>query len=310
MSGVGMNPEAEVRDADCLSRPSHVRELLAALGVHPAKALGQNFLTDRNVLDLMMRAAGVGRSDRVLEVGPGLGTLTERLLAAADTVTAVEMDARLFAHLRDRFAAEPRLRLLHADMLDLNADEMLSAADRVVANLPYAAGTRILMGLAVASRAPRSFTVTLQREVARRLAAGPRSREYGLISVWAQSRYAVKIVRSVPAGCFWPQPEVTSCIVDMRMRDDALRDAAAMRALCRWTRAAFRHRRKQLISALIRPPGAGGGRAAVLDALRAAGVDARARAEDLTTSQWTALARELEARDPGANVAEMQYGGE
>ncbi len=282
------------------SLPGQTREWLKTLGVRPSKALGQNFLVDRNILDILMRTAEPDPHDAVLEAGPGLGTLTERLLAAYGAVTAVEKDARLAAFLNERYADEGRLCLLQGDMLAMDTDALLAGESagspcltRVVSNLPYAAGTRMLVNLVLSRAAPRSVTVTLQREVAQRLVAPPGSREYGTVSVWVRIRYDARIVKHVPPACFWPKPDVVSSIVDLRMREEGARDMATIRRVRELSKRAFQQRRKQVIVALCRNDGKRLERDRYAAALRYAGAKDADRAENLAPEQWVALARAL-----------------
>lgn len=276
-----------------LTSPTAVRSLLEELGLEPSRALGQNFLIDRNILDILVEAAEPLAGQTVLEIGPGLGVLTEALLARAARVTAVEKDRRLYEFLRQRHAAEPRLTLIHSDFLDLDARE--AAADGtapVVSNLPYGAGSRILVELARLPMPPPRIVVTVQEEVAARLAAEAGQPERGLLGVWAQWAYSVEPIKRISPNCFWPRPEVTSTIVRLERRDAADMDAPERPQFYALTRLAFSHRRKQLATIFRREPDGGVEEAT----LRAADVDPRARPENLTVAEWRRLARTVLAR--------------
>jgi 16S rRNA (adenine1518-N6/adenine1519-N6)-dimethyltransferase len=275
-----------------LTSPVRVRQLLDELGMRPSRALGQNFLIDRNVLDILLEAADLCASDAVLEVGPGLGVVTDALLSRAGRVVAIEKDIRLCGHLAQRFAGNARFQLRCGDAVDLVLPELEHRdITRFVSNLPYSAGSRILVNISLAGSIP-IMVVTVQQEVADRLAAGPATPDYGLLSVWMQLDYDVEIVKRVRPTCFWPQPEVNSAIVRLCRRPDREDDSVETRRLFRWvTRRAFTHRRKQLAVAL-------GDTAATRGLIRSRlleplGLDPKARAETVDVSGWWAIARAL-----------------
>ena len=233
-------------------------------------------------------------SPEVLEIGPGLGVLTEELLARGCRVTAVEKDPVLAARLADALGNPPSLTVVAADALDWIAKAKSSSLpllhsspspllhfptsplfSHMVSNLPYQAGTRILLEL-VKTRALPALTVLVQSEVAERLAAGPGSKARGLAGVWAQLDYDVRIVRKVSASCFWPRPEVGSSVVrlDRHGRNDALPEETR-KVFFRLTKRAFEHRRKQLGSVFRGV------------------IESTARAEELANDDWVALAGSL-----------------
>lgn len=273
-------------------RPTVVRQLLDELGLRPRKALGQNFLIDRNILGHLLDAAAIGPGDTVLEVGPGLGAVTASLATLARRVVAVEKDSGLYAWLCRRFAGVPNVRLVHADALELRLDalewpgEGPVRPDRVVSNLPYGAGSRILVELARAAQPPERVVVTVQREVADRLAAAPGGGDYGLLSLYVQRAFRVERVRTVGPRCFHPVPEVDSAIVRLQ----SLGAPPAAEAFYALSRQAFGQRRKQLARSLATPERAPD---AVRAALASVAAAPTARAEDLSVAQWDALARAL-----------------
>jgi 16S rRNA (adenine1518-N6/adenine1519-N6)-dimethyltransferase len=275
-----------------LTSPSQVKAWCIDNGFHPNRTLGQNFLIDRNILDGIVEASGVRPGQRVLEIGPGLGVLTEAMLACGTQVTAIEKDSRLAARLAGALGNPPALRVMEADALELDLDTLLAEGfDVCVSNLPYSVGTRILIDLALHPLAPQSFTVLVQTEVAERLAAEPGCAARGQAGVWLQLDYAVTVVRAVKASCFWPRPEVGSSVVRLDRHACALGPGERT-----WffdlSRYAFMHRRKQLGAALRKAPEPLVRCDAALDLLfAAAGVDPLARAEQLTNGQWQALAR-------------------
>jgi len=279
-----------------LTSPSQVKSWCIENGFHPSRALGQNFLIDRNVLEAIVAAARVEAGCRVLEIGPGLGVLTEALLHAGASVTAVEKDARLAARLVEAFGC-PALRVVVADALEVSLDDLFTPPfDCCVSNLPYSVGTRILLDIARHPSAPRSLTVLVQTEVAARFAAHAGDAERGQAGVWLQLDYDVTIVRAVKASCFWPRPEVGSTLVRLDRRPCPL--AAAERRMFEvLTRHAFMHRRKQMRAVLRNAPAPIGRDDEELARIFAAvGVDAHDRPEMLSNAQWVALTGELAQR--------------
>ena len=284
-----------------LTSPSQVRRLLESLGVRPSKSLGQNFLIDRNILDILLRSADISPDDQVLEVGPGLGVVTERLATMAQRVVAVEKDHRLYAYLCRRFAGAGNIALISGDMLEIGAADLLSSGlNKVVSNLPYSVGTRILVDLLQAAHAPAVVVATVQREVAERLAAPPGGRAYGLLSVWVQVDYGVETVKHISGTCFWPRPEVSSTIVRLLRRRISGCPQVDRKAFYDLTRHAFSTRRKQIGTILQTLRRAGGeGRTAAAADLARIGIDPKARPENLSVDDWLRLT-EWVCGSPGA----------
>ena len=234
-----------------LTSPSQVKAWCIEHDFHPNKTLGQNFLIDRNALEAIVDAGlpkDAGEGTRILEIGPGMGVLTEEMLRRGCQVTAVEKDPVLAGRLAESLGNPPNLTVVSADALDWIADPQSPASPfaAMVSNLPYQAGTRILLELVQRRELP-SMTVLVQTEVAERLAAKEGSKTRGLAGVWAQLDYDVKIVRKVAASCFWPRPAVGSTVVTLTRHDRniALSDEER-RLFHRLTKQAFEHRRKQL----------------------------------------------------------------
>ena len=317
-----------------LTSLSQVKDWCIRNGFHPNRVLGQNFLIDRNVLDAILdaalgglRVAGCGLSGNhqlpttnyqlptVLEIGPGLGVLTEGLLSRGCAVTAIEKDPVLADRLAAALGHPENLTVLKGDALDYIKQGQCDGFPAMVSNLPYQAGTRILIELVerVGTDAatgkmpvvpvydgltpkpsttnyqlptsPETIVVLLQTEVAERLAAKEGSKTRGLSGVRVQFDYDVQIVRKVSASCFWPRPEIGSTVVKLvrHHRNDAV--GAEVRALFRrLTKQAFEHRRKQLGS--------------IFKGL----IESTARAEELSNEDWLALSRSLVAAGEGDTV--------
>ena len=272
-----------------------LREVIAAYGLSAKKSLGQNFLLDLNLTRRIARAAGPLEDATIYEVGPGPGGLTRALLAeGAAKVVAVERDARCLPALREIAEAYPgRLEIVEADALTLDEFQLFGHSPvRVAANLPYNIGTALLVKWLTCETWPpfwRSLTLMFQREVAERIVARPGTDAYGRLSVLAQWRAQAKILFDVSPRAFTPPPKVTSAV--LRVEPFAEPVAPARLAdLEKVTQAAFGQRRKMLRQSLksLEPD--------TEDFIRAAGLDPTARAEQLSTADFAALARQLRAR--------------
>ena len=268
-----------------LTSPSQVKAWCIENGFHPNRTLGQNFLIDRNALDAILDAARLDDSSRVLEIGPGLGVLTEGLLRRGHAVTAIEKDPVLADRLAEALGMPPGLTVMKGDALDFVKEGVCDGFLALVSNLPYQAGTRILLEIAQRIPAiPETVVVLVQTEVAERLAAGPGSKTRGLAGVWMQLDYDVMPVREVKASCFWPRPEIGSTVVRMTRhhRNDGL--SPAVRAMLKkLSKQAFEHRRKQLGS------------------IFKGVVESSARAEELSNEDWLVLAEALASAAPAAD---------
>ncbi len=272
--------------------PAEIRDLAAMLGVQPTKKLGQNFVHDANTVRRIVRVAGVEPGESVLEVGPGLGSLTLGLLESGARVTAIEIDRRLAAELPATVEAlQPgaALTVLTADALRIT--ELPDPPDRLVANLPYNVSVPVLLHLLVGFPGIRSALVMVQAEVGERLAAGPGSRVYGSPSAKAAWFGAVTLAGTVGRQVFWPVPNVDSVLVAVVRREPpgAPSGTEAERlATFALVDAAFGQRRKMLRQALA---GVFGGSAAASAVIEEAGLDPTARGEQLSIADFLAIAR-------------------
>jgi 16S rRNA (adenine1518-N6/adenine1519-N6)-dimethyltransferase len=270
------------------------RRALAAAGIRPRKRWGQHFLCDPGVARHIAETAEFGPRSVVLEIGPGLGALSDELVARAGRVYLVEIDRTLAARLAERYAGDPRVRVLEGDVLEVPLAELVpERGATVVANLPYGIASPILFRLLdLRAHFPRAVLM-LQREMAHRLAARPGTRDYGVASVLVQAFAEVRIAFRVSRRSFLPVPEVDSAVIDVRWspapRVD-VDDVAAFRAV---VRAAFGQRRKMLRNALGALAAARGLTAE--EACARAGVDPATRAERLDLAAFARLARALGA---------------
>ena len=273
--------------------PRALRDVLRRHGVRAATSLGQRFLVDRAVLSAIVDASDLSADDDVLEVGPGPGVLTAALAARVRSVTAVEVDPRMVALLEETLAEHKNVRVVQADALKVDLLGLAARRlTRIVANLPYQITTPLLERFLADARRPSLVVVLVQQEVARRIAATPRdARERGYLSVFVQSFAEPRIVRRVPARAFRPAPRVDSAIVALRTRPQPAFAPLAQEPFLRLVSDAFRHRRKQLRSALGHEAGLDRERAT--DVLHRSGIAPERRPETLSLEEWVALARAI-----------------
>lgn len=267
-----------------------MRRTLAERNLQLTKSLGQNFLHDQNQLRRIIDAAEVNNTDRVLEIGPGLGPLTELLLARAGHVLAIEKDRRLYEILNERFSQAANLELLRADALDHVKQNRHWKGWKLVANLPYSVASPILVELAEAHEPPARLTATLQIEVAQRIDAATGSEHYGLLGLLLRLRYESLGWFKIPASCFFPSPEVDSACIVLARRVTPLLAAAREPAFRRIVKRGFSQRRKMMFKLLKQDwP-----EAALQRAFPAIGLPATVRAEAVSLEQFAALAELLD----------------
>ncbi len=277
--------------------PREVRALAAEHGVRPTKRWGQNFVVDPNTVRRIARLADVGPGHHVLEIGPGLGSLTLALLETGASVTAVEIDPVLAAALPETLARvapdhAARLTVREADALRLRPDDLTAPPSAVVANLPYNVAVPVLLELVQRLPSLHTGVVMVQAEVAARLAAEPGNRVYGAPTVKLAWDMTVRWSGQVPRAVFWPVPNVDSALVSL-VRHAPLGEPGVRTSAFALVDAAFGQRRKMLRSALA---GALGGVGTAEDVLAEAGVDPRLRAEQLDAAAFARVAALLRAR--------------
>lgn len=278
-------------------RSFSIPELLRQYGLDPKKSLGQNFLLDETHLDRIVAAAHLTRDDTVLEIGPGLGTLTHRLAAHAGRVVAVELDDRLIELLAAQFADQPHVEIVHGDILTLDPavlmqgrhtdegqdrDTIAPVAYKVVANLPYYITSAVLRHLLEAEHPPSVAVVMVQKEVAERICAQPG--DMSILAVSVQFYADPRIVQRVPAGAFYPRPKVDSTVLHLSIRPTpALPDVDSQRFF-QIVRAGFSQKRKQLLNSLSNALHLS--KSVIEDALTQANIDPKRRAETLSLAEW------------------------
>jgi 16S rRNA (adenine1518-N6/adenine1519-N6)-dimethyltransferase len=230
---------------------TEIKQVLATSEIELTKSLGQNFLHDGNQLERIVQAAELKAGDQVLEIGPGLGPLTQQLLQAGVTVLAIEKDRRLFEWLQRRYENEPRLTLHLADALDYLRERHIDWGDwKLVANLPYSVASTLLVELCHAQACPKRLVATLQLEVAQRLMAAAGDDEYGILTLLVQLRYRPCGWFKIPAACFFPVPAVDSACVSLVRRPEPLLAASQCAVFEKIVKRGFSQRRKMMLKLL------------------------------------------------------------
>ena len=275
-----------------LGNPRIIQQIIKEQNFAVQKKYGQNFLVDTNILEGIVYAAEITKDDVVLEIGPGMGSLTQYLLEAAKEVIAVEVDKMLIPILKDNLKEYDNLTLIHGDVLKLDLDEILKGQRvKVVANLPYYITTPIVMELLEKQENIESITVMVQKEVAQRMQEGPGSKSYGALSLAVQFYSKPEIVLNVSKHCFLPKPDVDSAVIKLDIykkeeRPVQAKDAEFMFCLIR---AAFNQRRKTLLNALSNDAGTKIPKEKTLEALSKMGKSESIRGEALTLQEFAEL---------------------
>lgn len=267
------------------------RYILQRFGIHMSKRLGQNFLIDANIVQGIVDAANVQENDRVLEIGPGIGTLTQALAETGAEVTCVELDKRLPEVLAHTLDAYDNVRVIQGDILKVNIPEIMGDKPfKVVANLPYYITTPIIMALLEKHLPITDIVVMVQKEVAERMAAQPGGKTYGALSVAVQYYTVPEITLYVPPRSFMPPPEVDSVVVNCKVRQIPAVELIDEKMFFRVVKAAFGQRRKTLNNAL---KSMGVDKNIIADVLDKAGIEATRRGETLTMEEFGAIANIL-----------------
>lgn len=289
-----------------LAAPSETIRILQKYGFNFQKKYGQNFLIDPRVLEKISRASQVSEEDAAIEIGPGIGTLTQYLAYHAEQVYAVEIDRSLIPILADTLSDWNNVRVIHGDIMDLDLEELFDEAAggsghgetgrrkvRVVANLPYYITTPILMKLLESGLPFESITVMVQKEVAERMQAEPGGKDYGALSLAVQYYSHPHIDAQVPPNCFMPRPNVGSAVITLDLDSSHRLPRQQEKRLFQVIRASFAQRRKTLVNSLSHSDEAGCSKEQILTALGELGLDERIRGERLSLDQFIELAGKL-----------------
>ena len=277
-----------------LSNPQKTIEIIQKYRFAFQKKFGQNFLIDGHVLDKIIASAAIGRDDFVLEIGPGIGTLTQYLAEAAGTVTAVEIDKALIPILEETLSPYDNVKVIHGDILKIDIRKLAQEENggkpiKVVANLPYYITTPIIMGLFESGVPLESITVMVQKEVAQRMQAKPGSKDYGALSLAVQYYASPYIVANVPPNCFMPRPSVGSAVIRLTRHGKPPVEVRDEKLLFRIIRASFNQRRKTLVNGLNNAPDISVPKEKLIQALESLKVPVNVRGEALTLEQFAEL---------------------
>ena len=283
-----------------LGDPKKTIEILNKYHFVFQKKYGQNFLIDTHVLDKIMRAADITKDDLVLEIGPGIGTLTQYLCENAREVVAVEIDRMLIPILKDdTLAAYDNVEIVNEDILKYDIAALVRDRNggkpiKVVANLPYYITTPIVMSLLERDLPIKSITVMVQKEVAERMQAGPGTKDYGALSLAVQYRADTYIAANVPPNCFMPRPQVGSCVIRLTKKAEPPVIVKSPELMFKLIRAAFNQRRKTLLNAIANFGELDFTKEEILNALQVAGIPENERGEKLGLNEFGRIADALE----------------
>jgi 16S rRNA (adenine1518-N6/adenine1519-N6)-dimethyltransferase len=262
------------------------------------KRFGQNFLIDEHVLDKIVDAALIGKGDGVIEIGPGIGTMTQRLCEAASKVVAIEIDKELIPILSETMSEYDNVKIINADVMKTDLDKLIrdefsGMSVKVVANLPYYITTPIVMSLLENHLPVESITIMVQKEVAQRMQAGPGTKDYGALSLAVQYYADTYIAANVPPNCFMPRPKVGSGVIRLTVRKEAEVEVADEKLMFSLIRAAFNQRRKTLVNAVTNFPGLDYTKEDIEKALAGLGISEKIRGEALSLQQFADLSNIL-----------------
>ena len=279
---------------DTLGIPSNTIEVLQKHKFTIQKKFGQNFLIDSHVLERITEAAQLNSQDCVIEIGPGLGAMTQYLAKSAGRVIAVEIDRELIPILEETLSGLSNVEILNADIMKVDLRRLIEEKNggrpvKVVANLPYYITTPIIMRLLEEKLPLQSITIMVQKEVAQRMQAGPGSKDYGALSLAVQFYAKAQIVANVPPNCFIPRPNVDSSVIRLMLYDEPPVSAQDEKKMFSIIRASFNQRRKMLINSLHNAPELAADKEAVRTALLSMGISEKARGEELTLTQFARL---------------------
>ncbi|WP_069999584.1 16S rRNA (adenine(1518)-N(6)/adenine(1519)-N(6))-dimethyltransferase RsmA [Cellulosilyticum sp. I15G10I2] len=263
------------------------------------KKFGQNFLIDPHVLSKIIHSSAITKDDCVLEIGPGIGSVTEALIEHAGKVISVEIDKHLIPILEEQFKEAPNFKLVHNDILKVDLKKLIEEESpgkriKVVANLPYYITTPIIMALLENELSIESITVMVQKEVADRLAAGPGSKQYGAITVAVNYYAQPYLVANVPRNCFMPRPNVDSAVLKLTLNKEPVVDVGSTKQLFQIIRAAFSQRRKTLLNTLMANGELNLSKEALKQLLDESGIGASTRGETLSLQDFARLSDYLD----------------
>ena len=290
-----------------LGIPKNTIEILQKYNFSFQKKFGQNFLIDTHVLDKIVKYSNITKDDMVLEIGPGIGTMTQYLCENARKVVAVEIDEYLIPILGDTLKAYDNVEVINNDILKLDLNKLVQEKNdgkriKDVANLPYYITTPIIMELLEKHVPVDCITVMVQKEVAERMQAGPRSKDYGALSLAVQYYSKPEVVANVPPNCFMPRPNVASSVIKLDLYEEPEVKVNNEEHLFKLIRASFNQRRKTLANGIKNFQGLNYSREEVVSALNNLGIREDVRGEALSLQEFAALSDELEKRRTNGNI--------
>jgi len=274
-----------------MALPKTTKEFLRKHNIRIKKRLGQNFLIDEGILNRIVEVADLSKDDIIIEIGPGMGTLTKKLAEKAQKVLAIEIDENLVKLLKETLKSYPNIEIIQADILKTNLNKLLKSryAIKVVANLPYYITTPIIIHLLKVREILSNIVVMVQKEVGRRMVAKPRTKDYGALSLLVQYYTKPQITVRVPRSAFLPEPEVDSCVVNLEVRNKPAVGVKDEELFFRVVRAAFEQRRKALKNALTYTRDLRLDKTKVLEILEKADIKPLRRGETLSLEEFARL---------------------
>lgn len=281
-----------------LGSPSTTKEVINKYSFAFQKKFGQNFLIDSNILESIVTAAEITKDDFVLEIGPGIGTMTQYLCESARQVVAVEIDKMLIPILRDTLSEYENVEVINQDVLKVDIKSLAEEKNggkpiKVVANLPYYITTPIIMGLFESGVPIESITIMVQKEVADRMQTGPGSKDYGALSLAVQYYAQAKVMLNVSANCFMPRPNVDSAVIKLTRHKTPIVEVENEVLMFKIIRASFNQRRKTLVNGLKNSSELDFSKEQILDAITSIGKDENIRGEKLTLEEFAKLSNYL-----------------
>ena len=284
-----------------LGSPSATKEIINKYSFAFQKKFGQNFLIDANILENIVGAAEISKEDFVLEIGPGIGTMTQYLCEAAGQVVAVEIDKMLIPILQDTLSEYDNVEIINQDVLKVDIKSLAEEKNqgkpiKVVANLPYYITTPIIMGLFESKVPIESITIMVQKEVADRMQTGPGSKDYGALSLAVQYYADAKVMLNVSASCFMPRPNVDSAVIQLTRHRKAPVDVEDEKLMFQIIRASFNQRRKTLVNGLKNSSELDFSKEEILSAIQEIGKPDTIRGEALTLEEFAMLSNQLKKK--------------
>lgn len=284
-----------------LGSPKNTIEIIQKYNFNFQKKYGQNFLIDTHVLNKIIAAAQITKDDFIIEIGPGIGTMTEYLLESAREVVAVEIDHNLISILEETLSKYNNITIMNEDILKVDINKLVNEKNngkpiKVVANLPYYITTPIIMGLFESQVPIENITVMVQKEVAERMQAGPGTKDYGALSLAVQYYAKPYIVANVPPNCFIPRPKVGSAVIRLTKHKEKIFDVTNEKLMFQMIRASFNQRRKTLVNGIKNSSEVEIPKKIMIQAIKELGLSENIRGETLTLEEFAKLSNIVDSK--------------